>query len=129
VSGHRPRYTQEQVITALTQAHGLKGPAARALRCARRTVSRYIQRYPAVKAAYEEACDDAIDLAQSKLIALVEKEHWEAIRFLLLTLGRSRGFTLRQEIVAVGDDKEAIHQQFLDDILKVYGDDEEEDDA
>ncbi len=46
---------------------------------------------------------------------------------MLVTLGKDRGFTERQEFVAVGDDAEARHEQFLEDILKVYGDAEEED--
>ena len=122
----KPRYTQEEVINALVQAGGLKMPAARALHCNRLTVSRYIARYPAVREAYEDAREGSIDLAQSKLIALVEKEDWRAIRFMLCTLGKDRGFTERQEVVTVGDDREARRQEFLEEIRRVYGEEEEE---
>jgi hypothetical protein len=47
---------------------------------------------------------------------------------MLCTLGKDRGFTERQEIVAVGDDREALRQQFLDDIRRVYGDGDDDED-
>jgi len=119
----RNRYTQQQVIDAIVQARGLKKPAAAALHCTRYTVTRYIQRYPAVRAAYEDALEATIDLAQSRLIALVEKDHWKAIHFILSTLGKSRGFTTRQEVVTVDEDYEARYARYLEEILKVYGED------
>ena len=62
----------------------------------------------------------------------VEKENFWAIRYLLSTLGKSRGFTTRQETVHVGYDMEEIrwqvreerHQQFLEDIRRVYGEED-----
>ena len=124
----RPRYTQEQVIRALTQAGGLKTPACQALHCTRFTLNSYIRRYPAVKEAYEDALEGSLDVAQSKLMVLVEREDWRAIRYMLSTLGKHRGFTERQEVVTVGDDREALRQQFLDDVRRVYGDEDEEED-
>ena len=117
---NKDRYTQRQVIDAIVQAKGIKAAAAQALGCSRQTVTNYIDRYPAVKAAYDEAVQSTIDLAQSKLIVLVEREEWPAIRFLLVTLGKDRGFTERTEFQAVGN-LDALFQQFDDDIRKVYG--------
>jgi len=126
MSGRR-RYTEQQVINALNEAHGLKGPAAHALHCTRDTITNYINRCPAIKQVYDDAIQDSIDVAHSRLMALVEKDDWRAIRYTLSTLGKDRGFTERQEIVAVGDDAEALRQQFLDDIRKVYGDEDQDD--
>ena len=120
------RFKQEDVINALEKTGGLKGPAANILHCARRTITRYIEHYPAVKEAYEDAVEATVDLAQAKMIALVEREDWRAIRFLLVTLGKDRGFTERQEIVAVDDDREAVRQRFLDDYRRVYGEEDDE---
>ncbi len=120
--GSRPRYTQQQMIDTLIKVGGLKGPAAKSLHCARMTINNYIKRYPAVKQAQEDALQDTIDLAQSQLVSLVKRGEWPAIRFLLVTLGKDRGFTERQEIVAVGSNTEARRQQFLDDYDRVYGD-------
>ena len=94
---NRDRYTQQRVIDAIKAAKGIKATAAETLGCSRQTVTNYIDRYPAVKAAYQEAVESTIDLAQSKLIALVEREEWPAIRFMPATLGKDRGFTERTE--------------------------------
>ena len=122
----RDRYTQARVIEAIVQARGIKATAAANLKCSRQTVTNYIDRYPAVKAAYQEAVESTIDLAQSKLIVLVEREEWPAIRFMLVTLGKDRGFTERTEIQTVDVDAEARRRQFLDDIAKVYGEDDDD---
>jgi hypothetical protein len=128
---NKDRYTQQRVIDAIVQARGIKATAAANLKCSRQTVTNYIDRYPAVKAAYEEAVESTIDLAQSKLIVLVEREEWPAIRFLLVTLGKDRGFTERTEtssptarkgIQTLGGDQEVLFQQFDEEIRKVYGD-------
>ena len=119
---NKDRYSQARVIDAIKAAKGIKATAAANLKCSRQTVTNYIDRYPAVKAAYEEAVESTIDLAQSKLIVLVEREEWPAIRFLLVTLGKDRGFTERTEIQTLGEDQEVVFQQFDEEIRKVYGD-------
>ncbi len=101
---NKDRYTQAAVIDAIKAAQGIKATAAASLDCSRQTITNYIDRYPAVKAAYDEAVQSTIDLAQSKLIVLVEREEWPAIRFLLVTLGKDRGFTERTEIATLGGD-------------------------
>ncbi len=128
MSGSHFRFSQKHVIDALTAARGLKEPTARALHCDRHTVTRYIERFPAVKEAYENAIQGTIDLAQSRLVALVERDDWRAIRYLLGTLGKDRGFTERQEFVAVGDNTEDLRRQIEADILRVYGDEDEDED-
>ena len=121
---NRDRYTQAQVIDAIKAAKGIKAAAAETLGCSRQTVTNYIDRYPAVKEAYEEARDTSLDLAESKLIALVEREEWPAIRFMLVTLGKSRGYVERTEVQQMGGDLEAVRQQLQDDYDKVYGDED-----
>ncbi len=125
MSGH-PRYTEQQVIDALTQAKGLRAPAAAALHCSRHTIGNYIERCPAVRAAYEDALEGTLDLAQSKLIDLVEKDHWGAIRFILATLGKDRGFTEQAQAQTTGGDCEACRRQFREDYLRVYGEDDDD---
>jgi hypothetical protein len=131
---NKDRYTQQRVIDAIQAAKGIKATAAQSLGCSRQTVTNYIDRYPAVKEAYDEAIQTSIDLAQSKLIALVEREEWPAIRFMLVTLGKSRGYTERTEtssptagkgIQTLGGDYDAIRLQLQDDYAKVYGDEDE----
>ena len=118
----QPRYTQKQLVDALTQARGIKAAAARALHCTRWTINRYIQRYPAVRIAYDDALQSSIDLAYSKLVDLVEQGDWSAIRFLLTTLGRDRGFTERFEMATLSAVYEERCDQFDADLARVWGD-------
>jgi len=124
----RQQYSQKQIIDALTQARGLKSPAARALGCSRHTISRYIERYPAVRQAYEDALEESLDVAQSKLMILVDREEWRAIRYILSTLGKHRGFTERHEIAATGCDTESLRKQIEEDMRRVYGNEEGDED-
>ena len=119
---NKDRYTQQRVIDAIQAARGIKAAAARALGCSRQTVTNYIDRYPAVKEAYQEARDTLLDDAESALVALVEKQEWPAVRFLLVTLGKDRGFVERSEIQQLGGDLEARHQQFEAEARRIHGD-------
>ena len=120
---NRDRYAQATVIKAIQAARGIKATAAASLNCSRQTITNYIDRYPAVKAAYQEALDTSLDLAESKLIACVERDEWPAIRFMLVTLGKGRGYVERQEISQLGGDYDAVRRQLQDDYDKVYGPD------
>ena len=113
------RFDPQTIIDAIKQAQGIKATAAANLKCSRQTVTNYIDRYPAVKAAYQEAVESTIDLAQSKLIVLVEREEWPAIRFMLATLGKDRGFTERTEFQQIGGEDD--FEQFDAEVRKVYG--------
>ena len=130
---NKDRYSQARVIDAIKAAKGIKATAAANLKCSRQTITNYIDRYPAVKAAYQEARDATLDLAESKLIVLVEREEWPAIRFMLVTLGKDRGYTERREtssptarkgVQQIDAGAEERHRQFDEDSRRVYGDDE-----
>ncbi len=118
-----PRYTAEQVAAALRAAGGVHAIAAEQLGCHRTTILDYIRRYPKVRQAYDEARAVAVDRAESKLMALVEREEWPAIRFTLVTLGRDRGYSLKhtptEKFVEAGDEDDAA--AFKEAIARVYG--------
>jgi DNA-binding protein Fis len=124
------RYSPEKVIEALRQAGSIKAEAARILHCTRATVDAYIKRYPEVRGAWIEDRETLVDAAEAKLIAAVEREEWRAIRFILLTLGKDRGFTMRSTPTPAESAAkcERCRAQFEADLRKVYGDEEEEDD-
>ena len=93
----RPRFTPQQVITAILSARGIKAVAAQRLGCSRPTLDNYIDRYPTVRAAYEEARDILLDTAESAMLTMIDNNEWPAVRFALITLGKGRGYTERQE--------------------------------
>jgi hypothetical protein len=93
------------------------------LGCHRTTILDYIRRYPKVRQAYDEARAAAVDKAEARLISLVERDEWPAIRFMLVTLGRDRGYSLKQspneKFVDPGDEDDAA--AFKAAIARVYG--------
>jgi hypothetical protein len=116
-----PRYTADQVADALRAANGVHSIAAEQLGCHRTTILDYIRRYPRVRQAYDEARAAAVDKAEARLIALVERDEWPAIRFMLVTLGKDRGYTERHEFQNLGSDMDALQQQYEAEVRKVYG--------
>jgi len=124
------RYSPEKVTEALRLAAGIKAEAARKLGCTRATVDAYIKRYPEVREAWIENRETLVDAAESKLIAAVEREEWRAIRFMLLTLGKDRGYTMRATptLAESAAKCERCRAQRKADLARVYGDDDEEED-
>ena len=93
------RYTPAQVIAAIRRAHGIASAAAEVLRCNRRVIYRYMDKYPEIKAAYEEARDETVDYAESKQIKALKKgERWAIENWLFYSKeGRKRGWIRRAE--------------------------------
>ena len=91
------KYTTKQIIEALQQARGIMAVAARYLGCHRHTIENYIARYPTVAKAYQEQRDTIVDIAEGKLVAMLDAGEWPAVKYTLSTLGRNRGYVERQE--------------------------------
>ena len=94
----KERYTAQQVIDALRKARGIMAVAAKLLGCTRYTVYNYIARYPTVAKAYQEQRDTIVDIAEGKLVAMLDAGEWPAVKYTLSTLGRNRGYVERQEL-------------------------------
>ena len=95
---NKDRYTAEQVIAAIKLTRGLVTMAADTLGCDPDTVRNYAKRYKAVRQALEDARDKMLDRAELSLYdALLEAEPW-AVKFILSTLGKSRGYVTRHEL-------------------------------
>lgn len=91
---------------AMRRGGGIVAAAAEILKQDGRPIStdvirRYLKKYPAVKAAQDEAVERNLDVAESKLLTAIKNgEDW-AIKFYLETKGKSRGYCRRQEISGV----------------------------
>jgi len=93
-----PRYTATQVADALRSTRGMTYLAAKRLGCDPNTIMAYCRRYPTVEQAKQDARGELLDVAEVKLWqAVQEGQHW-AICFALRMLGRTRGYTERQEL-------------------------------
>lgn len=108
------RYKAEQVIEALQKARGIKAVAAKVLGCSRQTVDNYIGRYVTVKAAYQEQRETLVDIAEGKLMKKLDTDEWPAIKFILTTLGKERGYTERTEVT--GAEGKAVVIQYTGNV-------------
>ena len=94
----KEQYTAQQMIDALMATKGMKTLAARKLGCSYVTVQRYIEKYPTVRAAFEEAQEQSGDMVELKLLEQIQKGDTTAIIFALKTRYRSRGYNERLDI-------------------------------
>lgn len=99
-AGRPRRFTAEEMAAALRASRGIQTAAAQLLNCGVATVSRYVRDYPSVKEAYDEARAGIVDLAESQLIIKLREGHWPAIKFVLQTIGRDRGWNPDADIRA-----------------------------
>ena len=87
---------------------GIKALVARKLDCSRSTVVNYAKRYARVRQALEDAKQARIDLAEGQHTRLIVSGYWPAIKYLLETQGRDRGYTERHEITGADGAEIAI---------------------
>ena len=94
----RKTYTTKQFIDAIPGSGGIITAIARRIGCDWHTAKKYITIHSTVAQAYEAECESVLDLAETSLIKSVrEREAW-AVKYLLATKGKGRGYTERQEI-------------------------------
>jgi hypothetical protein len=93
----KQHWTAAQMIDALQANAGIKSAAARRLGCHLSTIDNYIDRYPTVRQAYEEARAGIVDMAESVVVRRVNAGEWDAAKFILTTLGKDRGWITKQE--------------------------------
>lgn len=89
-------YTPEMICEAIRTHHGLLAQAARALGCNRTTIYRAMEAHPEVAACVAECREVVLDEAEGALYTICKdpenKAHFDGLRLLLRTVGRSRGY-------------------------------------
>ncbi len=86
------RYKVSEVETALRAKAGLITAAAEALGCSRKTVERYMARYPQLRAIQAEVRECMIDLAENRLYKLLDEGHSPTVRWYLGRMATDRGY-------------------------------------
>lgn len=100
-------YTQATVLEAIKGSGGIVSRVAEQLNCAWCTAKSYIEKWESTRKAIKDEEEKILDLAETRLIEAVdEREPW-AVRMMLYTRGKKRGFTERTEIT--GMDGESIN--------------------
>jgi hypothetical protein len=93
-----PKFTDEQVETALRASAGIISAAAVKLGCTSRTVRNYLDRSEQLREVEAEILDQNLDLAETKLLTAIRDGNLTAVIFYLKTKGKARGYTERAEI-------------------------------
>lgn len=94
-------YTVVQMIDALRQTKGMKGPAAKMLGCSWNTVDNYAKRHATVQKVIDEERESMTDVAELSLYRAVQGGEAWAVCFYLKTQGKKRGYVERQEITGL----------------------------
>ena len=100
--------TLERVREALIANNGLVFQTANLLGVDHKTLKEYILTYPELREAIRAGKGVVLDRAEKKLYKLAERGDLGAIKFLLATLGKGRGFTERSEVRHGSDPKSPI---------------------
>lgn len=90
--GAKKDLTAEKVIAALKAAHGNISLAGRQLGVERQAVQYYIQNFPTVKAAHDEAAAYVSDIAEGHLVKAVMSGQMEHVKYWLENKARDRGY-------------------------------------
>ena len=104
-AAYRARYVHEKfavasIAAALRRTKGGIHAAARALRCSRNTLRRYVQEYPTLQEVIENERQLAVDLAEQSLYVCAAAGAPWAVQYLLSTQGRDRGYLTRREVTS-----------------------------
>lgn len=92
------QYTAEQFINAIVGSGGIISTIAKRIGCDWHTAKKYCDTMPTVKRAYDAECESVLDLAEVRLIKKIDEGDMGAIKYILSTKGKKRGYTERQEI-------------------------------
>lgn len=86
------KYTEKQVLQAIENTGGIRDEICKRLDCGRRTLSRYIDKFPGLRSALEDEEEKVLDMAESALFALIQNGDSTAIFYYLNNKGRKRGY-------------------------------------
>jgi hypothetical protein len=95
--------TVQQFLDAIPGTGGIITAIAKRVGCTWHTARKYIDRHPSVRAAYDAECESVLDLAEAKTIEAIRDGDGTMIRYYLSTKGKSRGYSERTQIEALGD--------------------------
>ena len=101
------KFPFEEVYQAALVAK-TKAATARALKVDYVTIESYCRRWPSLEKLFIDLRWELVSLAESGLWKKVESGDLNAVTFTLKTLGKTLGYTERQEIVEVDEPLEVV---------------------
>ena len=100
--GNKNQFTAKQFINAIPKTGGIVSAIAKKVGCSWDTAKKYITTYPTIASAYANECESVLDMAESKVISMMNKEDGAMLRYYLSTKGKSRGYVERKEVEQSG---------------------------
>lgn len=86
------KITQKAALNAINGSAGIITTIASKLGCSWATAKRYIENNPIVREAYLAEQEKVLDLAESKLVAAINKGDTATAKWLLIRKGKDRGY-------------------------------------
>lgn len=92
--------SRKVVRKSIEGSHGILSSLARRVGCSRSGLSAFLRREcnKDLQTLFTEEKEATLDMAESSLFLAVKKGNISAIKYLLSTIGRSRGYTTKPEI-------------------------------
>jgi hypothetical protein len=89
---HLKKFTSQQFLKAINGSGGIKTTIARRLKCSRPPVDSYLNKNQELYDAWLDEKESMLDMCESGLIALAEKNDLGAIKYFLSTQAKDRGY-------------------------------------
>lgn len=105
------KHGEAVVIEQLKKFNGYLHPAAKALGVDRSTLSKWMDKHPATRAAIEDSLEIRLDVAESKLDAAINQGEAWATCFFLKCKGQKRGYIEKHQLDVSG---EVAHVNVID---------------
>ena len=101
--GNKNQFTAKQFINAIPGTGGIVSTIAKKVGCSWDTAKKYITTYSTISQAYTNECESVLDMAESKVISMMNKEDGAMLRYYLSTKGKARGYVERKEVEQSGN--------------------------
>lgn len=104
--GRKPKHTKAGIMRAVRGCGGIYTNLAARLSVTRETAVKYIREDEDLRLAFQQEREAMIDRAENKLADQIDSGEQWAVKFILATLGKNRGYTERHEVT--GADGEPV---------------------
>jgi len=96
--GRNVKHSEEDVLAVMDGCGAIVSALAKKLGVSWNTADSYIKKYPKVAEEWEAQKEEVLDLTEGKLIEQIQAGEGWAIKFMLGTKGKKRGYVQKQEI-------------------------------
>jgi hypothetical protein len=107
--------TKEEIAAAIPGSFGNRAEVARRLGVGWRTVAAYFKDDPELQDMLEAENETVVDRAEKSLMELVEDKDFRAVKFVLTTHGKHRGYSSATRTEISGVDGQPITIRYVND--------------